>query len=285
MSDPGRPAVLSLRKVEQAFVGAVADALPPAEHDRPIGRIADDEAGAPKGLGVYPNTVRINRKNALRATYPVVERLLGENLFNRAAETFAGSHPSGSDNLDDYGVEFPDFLEGFAPAASLAYLPDVARLELLVDRLMVAEDDRHVRSVATPLAAYDVRLDHTLKLTARRRLLKSDFPIHRIWQVNQPGFEVEGAIDLSEGGALLLVRRNDFAIEIVSLEHAEFAFLSALDAGLSLGAAVASARAVEPRFDAAQSLGRRFGDGTVAVPFSLVAQMPWRWTPAGALPE
>ena len=198
--------------------------------------------------------------------------LVGEEFFSYAAETFAKTYPSRSGNLDDYGTEFADFLESFAPAASLRYLPDVARLELLVDRLMTAEDDRRVRGVAAPLAAYDVRLDDTLKLAAGCRLLKSDFPIHRIWQVNQPGFEDTGTIDLAEGGALLLVRRNGFAIEILSLEPAEFAFLSAFAAGLSLCAAVASACAVEPSFDANQSLYRRFGDGALAVPLSLFPQ-------------
>jgi hypothetical protein len=277
--------MLSLREVQQAFVGAVADALPPAELDRLIGAIADDAVGARKRLGVYANTVGSNRKNALRATYPVVERLVGEDFFAYAAESFARSYPSRSGNLDDYGVEFPDFLESFAPAASLPYLPDVARLELLVDQLMVAEDDPRVRSVDAPLAAYDVRLDHTLNLAGGCRLLNSDFPIHRIWQVNQPGFEDEGTIDLAEGGARLLVRRNGFAIEIISLERAEFAFLSAFADGLTLGAAVASALAVDPRFDGAQSLYRRLSDGAVAVPFSLVPQIPWRWMAAGALPE
>jgi hypothetical protein len=275
----------SLREVQHAFVGAVTDTLPPAELDRLIGHIVDDSVGARKRLGVYANTVRVNHRSALSATYPVVERLVGPDFFSYAAESFARSYPSRSGNLDEYGVEFADFLERFAPAASLPYLPDVARLELLVDQLMVAEDDRRVRSVAAPLAAYDVRLDYTLNLTAGCRLLKSDYPIHRIWQVNQPGCGDEGVIDLAEGGAQLLVRRNGFVIEIVSLERAEFAFLSAFAAGLSLGTAVASALAVEPRFDAAQSLSRHFSDGTVAVPISLVPQIPWRWMPAGALPE
>ena len=277
--------MLSLREVQQAFVGSVNDALPPAELNRLISHVADDGVGAKERLAVYANTVRSNRKNALRATYPVVERLVGEDFFNYAAETFARSYPSRSGNLDDYGVEFADFLESFAPAASLPYLPDVARLELLVDQLMVVEDDPRVRSGDAPLTAYDVRLDHTLNLAAGCRLLSSDFPIHRIWQVNQPGFEDEGTVDLAEGGARLLVRRNGFAIEIVSLERGEFAFLSAFADGLTLGAAVASALAVDPRFDAAQSLYRRFSDGAVAVPFSVVPQIPWRWMAAGALPE
>ena len=38
--------------------------------------------------------------------------------------------------LDAYGTEFPEFLEHFEPAASLAYLPDVARLERAVGRAM-----------------------------------------------------------------------------------------------------------------------------------------------------
>jgi hypothetical protein len=260
--------MLSLREVQRAFADAVDEILSQAELDRLIGHISGDSSSARERLDIYANTVRVNRKNALRAVYQVVERLVGEDFFSYASEIFAKSYPSRSGNLDDYGVEFPDFLKSFAPAASLVYLSDVARLELLVDRLMVAEDARAVRAAAAPLAAYGIRLDRTLQLAAGNRLLKSDYPIHRIWQVNQPGFEDAGTIDLAEGGVRLLVRRDGFAVEIIDLEPAEFAFLSAFAGGRSLGAAIASACAIEPLFDAPRSLRRRLAEGTVAAPFS-----------------
>ncbi len=115
--------MLSLREVQQSFVGAVADGLPPAELDRLIGHFADDAVGARERLGIYANTVRVNHRSALRATYPVVERLVGEDFFSYAAETFAKTYPSRSGNLDDYGVEFADFLESFSPRRLLAICP------------------------------------------------------------------------------------------------------------------------------------------------------------------
>jgi hypothetical protein len=258
--------MLSLRELQQNFVGTVDGTLSAAELDRLIGHIGDDPARARDRLDVYANTILVNRRNALRATYPVVERLVGGDFFDYAAGIFARSYPSLSGNMDEYGREFADFLAGFEPVAPLAYLPDVARLELLIDQALVAEDSHPARRIAAPLAAYGLRLNRVLQLAPGSRLLRSDFPVHRIWQVNQPDCASDGVVDLAEGGACLLVRRNRFDVEIASLDPAEFAFLSAVASGLSLGAAIVSACAVQPCFDPAAVLYRRIGDGTVALP-------------------
>ena len=45
------------------------------------------------------------------------------------ARAYALAEPPRSPVLMDYGAGFADFIAGFAPAASLPYLPDVARIE------------------------------------------------------------------------------------------------------------------------------------------------------------
>jgi hypothetical protein len=103
--------------------------------------VAEDTAIPPLDrLGIYRNTFVGTLIQALRNTYPAVDRLVGAEFFEGACTVFIGAHPPQGAYLNDYGGEFGDFLAGFAPAASLAYLPDVARLEWAVSCCANAPD-------------------------------------------------------------------------------------------------------------------------------------------------
>ena len=84
---------------------------------------------ADAGRAVYRASVLSNFRAALAATYPVVRRLVGEAFFDEAARRFALANASRSGDLNEYGTEFPEFLAVYPHAASMAYLPDLARLE------------------------------------------------------------------------------------------------------------------------------------------------------------
>jgi len=266
--------MLSLRDLQRAFVARIDGNLLSYDLDTLIGHVAGGGQTAEQRLDTYTNTVLVNRQNALRATYPVVERLVGAEFFSYAAYTFAKLYPSRSGNLDDYGAEFAEFLVSFEPVATLPYLPDVARLELRIEQVGIAGDGQVVRRLPTLLSAYGLGLDRGIHLRAGSRLLKSAYPVHRIWQVNQAGYVGDDHVDLSLGGAELLIRRRGFTIEIVSLDPDEFAFLSALAAGTSLALAIAAARAVSVHFDATACLYRRIGDGTLADPDPQLGGLP-----------
>src|SRR5262249_18523791 len=81
---------------------------------------------------IYQRNLLSNLRAALGAAYPIVRRLVGDAFFNEAADRFARVHPSTSGDLHRYGESFPDFIAAYAPARSLEYLPDVARLEWAV---------------------------------------------------------------------------------------------------------------------------------------------------------
>ena len=78
----------------------------------------------------------------------MVERIVGADFFQAMARAYALAEPPSSPVLMDYGVSFADFIAGFAPAASLPYLPDVARIERAWREAYHAAD-------AEPLAAVD----------------------------------------------------------------------------------------------------------------------------------
>jgi uncharacterized membrane protein YphA (DoxX/SURF4 family) len=80
-------------------------------------------------FAIYRNNVMVTLIDALADCYPVVNALVGEEFFRTMAREFAGHHFPSSPIMAEYGNGFAEFIETFAPAATLPYLSDMARLE------------------------------------------------------------------------------------------------------------------------------------------------------------
>ena len=93
-----------------------------------------------RGLEAYRRSVLANLAAAVRTSYPVVGAIVGDAFLDTAARRYALARPSASGDLNAYGSDFGDFLASFAPADSLPYLPDVARLEWRVHSVYGRED-------------------------------------------------------------------------------------------------------------------------------------------------
>jgi len=250
----------SLHELQRAFRDAMLHGA--CERVAPLVAGRDAEAR----LDVYRANFRSNLCAALRDVYPVVERLVGERFFEAAARRYIPDHPSASGDIHDYGADFADFLRAFAPAASLPYLADVARLEWGWHQVFHAADDAPLDPALLARVAGEAQATLRFALRPARRLLASPWPVHRIWRANQAGLAEVPAVDLDEGAARLLVRRETqgYAIEIVALDAGEFAFLDALAQGMTLTGAYERAIAVERGFDLAAVLGRHLRGGTFA---------------------
>ena len=137
---------------------------------------------AARHLQVYRNNVFESLVGALKAVYPVVERLVGTGFFAYAADGYIRHHPPASGNLHDFGDSFAGFLAGFEPARALAYLPDVARLEWAWHRAFHAADRAPLaleRLAAVPPERYgQVRF----RLHPSAQFIASDYPLLRIWR-------------------------------------------------------------------------------------------------------
>lgn len=169
----------ALHDLQQAFLAALLADDAPVDAERLALRPAESS-----GVDVHRHTLRANWQGALRAAYPVVERLVGAEFFAYSAQRFIATHPSRSANLEDYGADFAAFLRAFEPAAGLPYLADVATLESTIDAVARAPDD------------------------TAEQLLHSPYPILRIWQVNQPGWTGDDAVSLDSGADNLRVYRE-----------------------------------------------------------------------------
>lgn len=253
----------SLREVQHAF----ADAL--LSDDRAVlAYLRPGRFGAARHFSVYRNNVYTTLTEALGDVHPVVRRLVGDEFFRYAAEHYIRAHPPASGNLHDFGAEFAAFLEAFEPAQTLVYLPDVARLEWAWHEAFHAPKapGLSLEALARVAPADYPRLRFRLHPSAR--LVASPYPVLRIWEVNQPGFEGEGTVSVNEGGQRVLVIRHDLSVELVSLPEAEFVLLSSCMNGVSVEAAAGAALARQSDFDFTDALHRHVAEGTI-VDFSL----------------
>jgi hypothetical protein len=98
------------------------------------------EPAAVARLNIYRNTFMTSLTKALRLCYHVVQRLVGEEFFEAAAQLFVTQNPPRAAYLDQYGSDFPEFLRHLQPAASVPYLADMASLEWAVNCALHALD-------------------------------------------------------------------------------------------------------------------------------------------------
>ncbi len=258
----------TLPDLQRAFAdGVLADDAAIVRHVR-AGRFP-----AERHLQVYRNNVFESLAGALKAVYPAVERLVGAGFFAYAADGYIRRHPPASGNLHDFGEDFAGFLADFEPARALAYLPDVARLEWAWHRAFHAADGSPLALAAlaaVPPARYG---ELRFRLHPSAQLLVSDYPIQRIWQVNQPDHAGDATVDLVEGGVQLLVVRRGLDVAVESLGAGEGALLRAFAAGQNLEQAGAAALAAESGYDLPAALQSHVARATLA-DFSIPVEAP-----------
>ena len=137
-----------LSEVQAGFAAALLDPAAPV----PAGIVGPGRRPAPRRFAVYRNNVVSALGNAVAGSFPAVKRIVGEDFFRAMARAYVLAEPPTSPVLLDYGTTFPDFIARFAPAASLPYLPDVARIERRWREAYHAED-------AEPLSPDGARRD------------------------------------------------------------------------------------------------------------------------------
>jgi len=214
-----------------AIAPGFAHAILHPEATVPNGLINPDGVAATKRFDVYRNNVVVSLIEALRATFPVIEKLLGADNFRILAGEFLRAHPPHSPVLSGYGGAMPVFLATYPHTNSLGYLPDIARLELALVRSYHAADAAPLAAEALQAIPPDRLLRSRLRLAPAVRLIRSDWPIHAIWRFNteedapkptmaaeevlvvRPGFDPRPRLLPIGGGALLKAVLEDAPLD------------------------------------------------------------------------
>jgi len=157
----------------QARMAAALWAADDAAQQLPESLFAGALPGA-DGLRVHRNTALGALSNALRLTYPAIDRLVGEAFFDRMAVDFARAHPPAAPQLSAWGSGFGAFIAGFPGTESLGYLSELARFEAQFDVLARCAPDEQFSGARLPLgpsegpqapgAPIALRFDATLRV-------------------------------------------------------------------------------------------------------------------------
>jgi hypothetical protein len=186
----------------------------------------------------------------------VICRLVGADYFRQLARAFLICHPSRSGDLHHVGRAFAPFLrEQFADSEYL-YLADVAALEWAYQECLVAAEVDPLDPVVLRSLPPESHGELRLGLRPSCRLIQSQFPVLRIWQVNQPDSAADETIDLRSGPDLLLVFRRSAGIYFRRIHQDDYHLLAAFAAGNSLLEALDSILASNPRFELCAALRR-----------------------------
>lgn len=249
----------TLRDTQLGFARAVyANQLGEFAHAIRPGRFP-----AERHLQVYRNNVMLSLTEALKAVFPVVERLVSAGFFRYAADAFIRQHPPRSGNLHDFGAAFANFLGEFPAVNTLAYLPDVARLEWAWHEAFHAAEHAALDLAKLGAIAPQAYDGLRFRLHPSARLIASPYPILRIWQANQPDVHDGQAIDLDQGGDYLLVIRHATDVVLEPLTPGDYDLLARFDAGETLSQAAAEVMAAQPEFDIGAALRQHVARATV----------------------
>ncbi len=211
--------------------------------------IKDNGLSGARRLGIYSNGVALGFSDALAGVFETVKKLVGDDYFVHLAEKYVSAHPSQTGNIHDFGGKFPEFLDGFSGVEALPYLADVSRLEWAYHAAFhspIGEMLNIEKLSQVPEARYG---QLNLHLSPSCYLLSSDYPVLRIWQVNQDECKGDEAVSLGEGGVRLAIVREGKQIVFHSLDPAAFAMLEAVSQNVKFNHACEMALQINPDCD------------------------------------
>lgn len=256
------PAAVELAASQQAFAQAL---LAPAAAAADLATLdLQGKAGAAQ-LALYRGNLHATWRRALANAYPVLLALVGDDFFGGLARAYGRHIPSDSPDLNRFGEHFAVFLDGFAPAAQLPYLPDMARLEWALHSAWLAPDAPSLGAQALAgLSPAQLEAQY-FTLHPACSMLSSRWQVAQLWQAHQKEGEGAGSFpqQLQQPGDCLVCRPR-WQAQLLVLDAASHAALQVLQQGRCFGAALDAAFALDDDFDLGRHLQQWLAHGVLA---------------------
>jgi hypothetical protein len=230
-----------------AFQEAFAEAL---HAPGPIGRIARQP-----GFAIYNNTCARGAVDALRAAYPTIDALIGEEGFTQLALAFRESEPPHNPMLSEYGRNFASFIARQPWTDELPYLADVARLDWLWLETFVAADP-------SPAPRPDGSITR-LALSPAARFAWLETPAMTIWQAHRRpgGFD---RLEPEWRSERALFTRRGSQVHAEPIDRADHLLLVLAAAGAALTVAAAALESTHGA-DPSKLISRHLASGAITI--------------------
>lgn len=226
-----------LEQQQQALLALLFD-RPNNVASKNIADYADDTWA--RGLKVYQANGHALAGSALRAVYPVVAQLLGDESFDALARALWHAQPPLRGDAAQWGGTLADWVQNSDQLAAEPYLADVATLEWALHRATSAADG------AMNSASFALLTEHDpghllLLLSTGCTTLRSDWPVVSIVNAHlhhTPSFVQAGQLLQAGAREDAVVWRSGLQALVRVAQPGEAALVAALLAGHTLGDAL-----------------------------------------------
>jgi hypothetical protein len=209
-----------------------------------------------KAFAVYRNTSARGAVEALRAAYPTVDMLVGEEMFTQVALDYRREQPPSGPVLSEYGADFAGFLARQPWSCELPYLADVAR----VDRLWL---ESFLAAESTPARRW-FGATATIRQNPATRFVWLETPAMTIWQAHRDPWEMtELDPDWIEEGALFTRIGREVRGELI--DRATYCLLLSCAEPTSVADCVTAVAADFPEANIPMLLNRCFASGALII--------------------
>jgi hypothetical protein len=239
---------MRLNEIQEQFKDLMLDdpALLEAVPDDFASVFEEGDIALAERLKVYRSNIVGGITDNFAKTFPLLDKLVGEDFLKQMVRAFVMKHPPSAGCLNHYGEEFPDFIRNYEPAQELPYLPDMAALELALNTAYNAPDDEALSADSLSALAPEALGDVVLLLRSSAILVSSCYALDAL---RAYCLSPEGEPPYLLQNCYLLVYRPKLAVEIVPLSVGEFSLLESLSRGRALGEAVAKVLERDGTFD------------------------------------
>jgi hypothetical protein len=209
---------------------------------------------AAERLGIYANAYYARLLECLAAFFPMLQKTLGEEIFEGFAFEYLQHYPSRSYTLDRLGENFARFLEETRPAPEEGeelgavgwphFLIDLAALEHAINRVFDgpgAEGRPLLTTEALQSFPAERFAEARLEPVPCLRLLSFRFPINAYYTAIRSAEDGEEVPVPDPAPEHLALTRRDFVVRRYPLTPAQHALLEKILAGAPVGEAIAAA--------------------------------------------
>jgi len=159
----------------------------------------------PERLDIYYNNTLLGLTDILTATYPVLQKIIGEKFFRTIARFYIATNFQITGNCHTYGGKLASFLRSYEPAALWPYLPDIAAIEWAYFQASIA-DDAPALDFSGLTDLISEHPDFIVSLHPGVHYIELNFNALEIWQEHQKN-EIE-TIKLQEFPQTVLIWRD-----------------------------------------------------------------------------
>ena len=201
-------------------------------------------------LDIYRNGFHKACADVLRANYPSVVHLVGEDCFRALARRHVQTHPPRIASLVTYGEGFAEIIETTSALHGLEYLACVAKLDRAWTEVYFAED-----AEGPDADALTGMTEHALtalpgRLAPCARRVSLEFSVLDAWTALRRG-GLEEQVTIGRSPLEMLVWRSSGEVAFRALCRGERALVDGIAAGRSCSDAAMIAVEVDADFDVA----------------------------------